>query len=187
MSDTWIRPAGPADAEAIAEAHAESWASTYRGQLPPHLVETDDFNGSAKSWLARLIQVDTLRVTLVAEERQRGVVGFALAGPARRPRRDGSDFDGEIYALYLKKAAQRQGIGARLTAAQARVMLARGFTSAEVWALSTNGGAARFYRAMGAVPIGERRIRIGGVNLKESGFGWTSLTALARHEFPRQR
>ena len=82
---------------------------------------------------------------LVAKDGER-VVGFAAAGAYRAE--DGAATDeGEVYALYVLEAYQKQKIGYALMR-RALSMLA-GCRAATVWVLADNKKAIRFYERVG--------------------------------------
>ena len=178
--DLFVRAAGPADAEEIAEVQRVSWQAAYEGMLSPESLATVARVWGPAHWRASLERTDDRAIPLVLDGRATGVVGFGVAGP-RRGRSDGrlAAYGGEIYLLYLLPAAQRRGQGRRLTAGLARVLLARGTRSAVVWALAKNKPAIDFYRRTGAVVLGEARKPFFGELVDEVALGWDDLAAVA--------
>jgi ribosomal protein S18 acetylase RimI-like enzyme len=177
--ELFIRPAGPADAEEIAEVQRVSWHAAYAGMLRPESLASVARVWDAGHWRASLERTDDRIIPLVLDGRATGVAGFGIAG-RRRGRRDPrlGELEGEIYLLYLLPAIQRQGHGARLTAALARVLLARGMNSALVWALAANDSAIAFYRRMGGAIVAEARKPFFGEMVDEVALGWPDLETL---------
>ena len=114
-SDTsLIRPARPADAEAIARVHVYGWQEAYAGLLPDDFLaglgrtldrRRDFWEGLARSLSRR----DAFFVAEVGGE----IVGFAHGGHSR----DHPDENvGEVTAIYLRQAHWGRGIGRRLFA-----------------------------------------------------------------------
>jgi len=112
----------------------------------------------------------------VAENECGEVVGFACGGPLREPL---LEYDGELYAIYVLKAYQGQGIGRALVAAVAGDLLSRGYRSLVIWVLRDNP-YRRFYEALGGQVIAEKTIQIGGAELVEVGYGWSDLASVGR-------
>jgi len=176
--ELFIRPAGPVDAEEIAEVQSLSWNAAYTGMLSPGSLANVARVWNAAHWRRSLERTDDRAVSLVLDGRATGVTGFGVAGPRRGRRTALADFGGEIYLLYLMPAIQRQGHGARLTAALARVLLARGISSAVVWALARNRPAIDFYKRMGGRPIAEARRPFFDETVDEIALGWEDLEVL---------
>src|SRR5262245_61255342 len=106
MSRFAIREAVPGDAVGIAQAHTESWQTSYRGILPDHVLDVIDVRqrGATRERLLR----DSSGLHLVAYDvTHRDIVGFCDAGASRRSAPD----EGEIYAIYLMHYAKRYGLG----------------------------------------------------------------------------
>jgi GNAT superfamily N-acetyltransferase len=100
-----------------------------------------------------------------------GVVGFACGGKLREPI---GDYDGELYAIYILKEKQGQGIGRGLTRSVAHALRGEGFKSMAVWVLRENP-AVEFYRRLGAEEIARKPIEIGGAKLEEIALGWAGM------------
>ena len=166
-----IRRAQPADAPHIAHVQVESWRTTYPGIVPDTFLDALDKQGRTESWEPQL--ADPAMLIFVAED-DTGVFGFVSGGPIR----DSVDaYDAELYAIYLLKDRQQQGVGSALTRALAASLHTSGFKSMAVWALAENPSVA-FYKRLGAVPIVTRTIQIGGKDLPDLALGWSSLQSL---------
>ena len=77
------------------------------------------------------------------------VIGFASCGPER----DGNPtYRGEMYAIYVLQAYQRDGVGHMLARAVAEQLQHDGYTSMLVWVLAGNK-YSRFYERMGGIRI----------------------------------
>jgi ribosomal protein S18 acetylase RimI-like enzyme len=166
-----IRKATLGDADSIARVHVESWNTTYSGIVSQSYLDSLSVDARAQNWRLHLAVPDPL--ILVAENAS-GVFGFACGGKQRDP---SLAFDGELYAIYLLRASQRQGIGRALTRAIVHELHGRNFRSMIVWVLEQNP-AVSFYKALGGIHVGEKPIEIGGARLTEVAFGWPSLATL---------
>lgn len=171
--DIGIRAARAEDAAAIARIHVESWQATYAGLLPDEvLLGLDSRQHEARWWrhvLGRFRRNHLVYVAVEGDADGEGeVVGFASGGPSREPH---LDYDGEIYALYLRETHHGRGIGRDLFAsALAGVRAARG-PSVIVWCLSANPSRF-FYEHMGGAMVARRPSRVGGARVEEFAYGW---------------
>ncbi len=152
-----VRPARPADAAAMARAHARSWRATYTGLLPDAVI--DEVVAAeperVERWRARLGEPAEGRGSFVAEVDGR-IVGSAFWGPCRDP---GASRDtGEVYGIYLDPDVIGRGIGRQLFAAAVDALIAAGFARGVLWVLDTNRRARRFYEAAGWRPDGLTKV-----------------------------
>lgn len=161
-------------ARGIAQVHVESWRTTYKGIVADATLANMDVELGAQQWLARLADEQPGARTFVAIEDDGRVVGFAAGGPVRS-----QDLvtDAELYAIYLYKESQRNGIGTALLAEVARYLTERGFHSLGVWVLELNP-SRMFYEVFGAELIAEKSLTRDGLTLKELGYRWHSLPNL---------
>lgn len=130
-----IRAADPEDAPAIARVHVDSWRTTYRGLLPDHVLANLSLEERQASWQQRIDAPALGRCSgfvFVAEDVTGRVVGFASGGPERE---NDSDFEGELYAIYLLKEHQGRGLGRRLTKHVVERLRSLGHNSMRVWGL----------------------------------------------------
>ena len=82
----------------------------------------------------------------VAEEGRR-VLGFAVTGPSEDA--DADPGTAELYAIYLEPGSFGTGVGRRLFAHAVGDVRERGFRTATLWVLESNGQARRFYEVAG--------------------------------------
>jgi GNAT superfamily N-acetyltransferase len=166
-----IRKAKVQDAGAIAHVQVETWKTTYVGIVSDVFLTSMDEEERTQRWQEQIL-ADTISI-LVAED-ETGIFGFAAGGEVRE-RLD--DYDAELYAIYLLRERQRQGVGRILGLALASALQSRGSTSMLVWVLEQNPSVS-FYERLGAVQIARKIINIGGADLQELAFGWPSLDRL---------
>lgn len=179
VMELFVRPAGPADAEEIAAVQRISWQATYAEMLSAASLARVESAWDPAHWQRTLERVDDRMATLVLEGRGVGVVGFGMAGP-RRGSRDPllTGFAAEIYMLYLLPAVQRRGNGARLMGGLARVLKARGMSSALVWALAANEAAVSFYLHLAGTVLMQARKPFFGETVTEVALGWRDIDRL---------
>ena len=169
-----IRPATVEDAPALAEVHVASWHETYRGLVPDEYLASLSVAERIERWRGRLTGADPGAFTLVAEDDQGRLVGFATGGPER----EGAPvYTGELYAIYLLRAAQGAGLGRRLVQAVVERLLAEGHRSMLVWTLAANPSRG-FYERLGGQLVRSTTITIGGANLEDVAYGWTDIAPL---------
>lgn len=174
-----IRDATPADARGIAEVHAGSWRTTYRGHFPDELLDNVDIDlwTTNRERIIRELPAD--QFYLVADVGGR-IAGFAVAGPSK-----GAPEDAEVYAIYLLEEFQRQGIGRALLAECVRRFQARGWRSMVIWVLRENTIGRSFYERMGGTAERQKEGSVGGIPgrprhpVTETGYVWRDLSLLS--------
>lgn len=166
-----IRPARVNDAEGIAHMHVESWRSSYKGIIAKDYLAGLSKKRRADRWRENL-SVQNLKscIFIVADENEQ-IIGVASGGPQRDTQ---LNYDGELYAIYLLKRFQRNGLGSRLMVAVATHLAANGFKNLLVWVLEKNPSRL-FYEALGGKHVSKKTITIGEQDLIEVAYGWNSL------------
>jgi len=139
-----VFPAGPADAEGLAQVHVLSWRQTYRGLLPDGYLARLSVPAHTRRFAHALMRPGPDDVILALAHRG-GVVGYAQGGPSRR----GVEGEAEISTLYLLRDVQAQGLGRRLLADTTRALAARGAASLMISVLRDNLAARGFYEHLG--------------------------------------
>jgi len=167
-----VRVAALQDARAIAQVHVESSKTTYKEIFSESLLGRLSIEDRARSWNETLTTPEPKLVTLVGCNEAQRVVGF-LCGGAERTGRLGCD--GELHAIYLLQAAQRQGLGTVLVRRFVRELRSLGFASMAVWVLARNP-SRRFYEALGGKVIAEQEIESDAESFVEIAYGWSDLS-----------
>lgn len=169
-----VFPAGPSDAEALAQLHVAVWRDAYRGLLPDAYLARMSVEGHARRFAHALLKPGPDDVTLALADRG-GLSGYAQGGPSRR----GLPGEAEVATLYLARAVQGQGLGRRLLADTARALAVRGARSLVISVLRDNIRARGFYERLGgeAEPVRQER-GPGGALLHEVAYRWPDVTAL---------
>jgi len=168
-----VFPAGPFDAEALAEVHVASWRETYLGILPDDFLARMSTRDHARRWLRGLTRPEPLDVTLAAGDAD-GLVGYVSGGRSRHPRPD----EAEIHTLYVLQKAQRAGLGRELVQGAARVLAANGARSLMISVLRDNANARGFYEHLGGVAEPPRREPGPGGVLFEVAYVWPDIGTL---------
>ena len=168
-----IREATMTDAAALAEAHVATWRETYRGLLPDSYLDALTPSGRESIWRRILALPAEERSVLVIAGEGGEIAGFASGGPHR----EGAEWAGEVYTLYLRRAYQGRGLGRALFATLVARLRAQGVNSLILWVLATNERARGFYAALGGQPLREQEVVFDGLPLREVGYGWRDLRA----------
>lgn len=143
-----IRPIQEKDYKEKAYVHYMSWIETYTGLMDESFL--------SKHTLERCIQMAIKYAdhNIVAEVDQH-VVGFATYGKAR----DEDEDTGEVVAIYVLKAYQKQGLGKALMD-QCLLRLSQ-FKKIIVWVLSSNQLSIHWYESYGFKKDGHtKRIKV---------------------------
>lgn len=172
MSAT-IRVATESDIPAIARLHVDTWRTAYRGVVDDAFLAALSYEEFEKR---RRERQTTAGIATWVAELDGEVVGFASAGPNREL---DAPYDAELYAIYIRQAAARHGLGRHLVHACASWLAAERRVGMQVWVLRDNPPACRFYEKLGGIPAGFKVVRFGQQDLAHLGYGWPDIAALA--------
>ncbi len=168
-----IFPAGPDDAEALAQLHVAAWRESYRGLIADSFLDRMSVPAHAARFHRSLVRPGEHDATLAAANRD-GLTGYAAGGPSRT-RQAGQ---AEIHTLYVRLAAQRRGLGQRLLVGMARVFADQGARSLMISTLRDNLPARRFYEHLGGQAEAPRREPGPGGVVYEVSYVWPDIRAL---------
>lgn len=132
-----IREATLEDAEQKGHVHYQSWQETYTGLMNENFLKNMKLESCIN--IARKYPTNTL-VAVINDI----IVGFACYGVCKEDRMENY---GELYALYVLKEFQKQGIGKKLL--EACIQKLNGFHQFCLWVLDTNYAAIEFYHKQG--------------------------------------
>ncbi len=171
-----IRPATSNDAHGISGVHVACWRATYSGIIPQTYL--DELREEKRLPMWQYILADPVKSSLVcvATEGDGEVIGFAAGGPNRSPE---LDYEGEVYAIYLLKEHQGQGIGRLLFERLVEMLLEQDYQSMLLWVLTENPTRG-FYEREGGELTGRKQIEIGGSSLEEVAYGWDDLAVIGK-------
>lgn len=180
MESPTFRSARPADADALAGLHAESWRRYYRGAYADAFLDGDVVSDRLAVWTDRLREPPAGTCTVVAEVAG-AVVGFAHTVL------DASPVWGALLDnLHVVVGHQRHGVGTRLMARSAAFVVdQRPGSRLHLWVLEVNVAAQHFYRAAGGRLVGTAPVEpVGGVPGRLVGspvklrFAWSDPSVL---------
>ena len=174
-----FRVAASDDAEAVAELHAASWRSHYRGAYSDAFLDGDVMADRLAVWRERLREPDRSTCTILAEDGD--LVGFA-----HTVFEDDPAWGALLENMHVAEGHKRRGIGSRLLGLTAEAMIERGQRSGlYLWVLEQNTDAQAFYAASGGRRTGrELASPPGGIASRLSGapaklrFAWRDPAVL---------
>lgn len=161
-----LRPATPADAEAIARVHEASRIAAFRTHLPPEILHIMPMEERIARWQGWLVAPGA--VTLVASRDGR-IVGFGTLAPSSDDDTDPRRVC-EMPTLYVHPDHWRQGIGRRLCGAVIELARDHGYETLILWTMETNDAARVFYESLG--------FRADGAKKKDPGAPSSSILAI---------
>jgi L-amino acid N-acyltransferase YncA len=123
----------------------------------------------------RGLQQDKYYIFVVEEDEN--VCGFIHGGRNRATQGKESEYEGEIYAIYLLKEAQWKGYGKELVKTLVKDFVNDGIRSMTVWVLEENP-SKHFYEHLGGKVVNEAIVNIGGKELKKVCYGWNNIEEL---------
>jgi GNAT superfamily N-acetyltransferase len=148
-----FRRAEAADAERIAQLHAESWRRTYRGMMRDEFLDGDALTNRRHAWRDLMATLGAGKLVVVAEDRA-NLAGF-ICVTGDEDVLWGSCIDN----LHVADAYRRRGVGRALMGHAARWLrdsYAR--SSVYLWVVRANDHARQFYERLGAANVGERSL-----------------------------
>ena len=172
-----VRDATPADADAIAQLHALSWRTAYRGILTDDYLDKIAEHDRRLDWRTRFSEGDagTRLVRLAIDDDL--LVGFMCAY-LDRDEQGGALLDN----LHIHPDTKGLGVGRMLMAqAVAWVLEHRPSSSLHLWVYEANHAARGFYERFGGVTV-ERIVQraCDGRDLPFMRYAWGDLPALKK-------
>ena len=166
-----IRKAVLADVKGIAKVHVDSWKTTYTDIIPEEYLNNLTYESREQIWKNNIPNGDVY----VAENSEGQIVGFSSGGKERSG--EYNLFEGELFAIYILKEYQGQGIGKNLVKPIINDIKGMGLNSMLVLVLEDNSSRL-FYEKLGAKKIDAIEVQIAGKNLTELVYGWEDISNL---------
>ncbi len=158
-----IRIAAAGDAAALAEIGERTFRETF---LEDHAIPYPPADLAAwlpqvysEAAMARRLADPAWRLWLAEDAGE--AVGYASAGPCRLPHEDASAADGQLHQLYVARAAQGTGLGARLFDIAVGWLEARDGPRVWLGVWSGNAKAQGFYHRRGFANVGGYQFPVG--------------------------
>lgn len=133
-----VRPAVAADVDAVGAVQYRAWSTDYREVLPDDLLASITPQSLAEQWHAAVTAPPSPAHQVLVACSGATRVGFAAV-----------DGDGELVALWVDPAHQRQGHGSRLLAAVADSARQHGTTTLSTWCPLPDEARRRFLTSAG--------------------------------------
>ncbi|ADD43175.1 GNAT family N-acetyltransferase [Stackebrandtia nassauensis] len=148
-----LRPAGPADLDAITEVMLACWRESYATVLPERAIATMTPELVERLW-TRALTGTAPGAAIVAVSEAGAVLGVTRyeLGP---------DHGGIVQSLYVSPRAQRLGIGARLLSAAVAGLRDLDAPRFHLWVFADNAPSIAFYQRQGWVLDGTSRVQAG--------------------------
>jgi len=168
-----IRPSEKDDVHSMSRVYVQTWRDTYLGVVPYGYLYTMSVPQLEQGFLNELQSKHV--ISYVAEDAG-GVIGFVSGGYERQ-----ADYiyNGEIFALYVLKNYQRQGVGTKLVSALAKQLNQFGIYSMLVMVLEHNP-YRRFYEKINGIYLRKHHMPFAGEVLDVAAYGWID-TGLIYH------
>ena len=170
------RRATAIDVPDVAKVHVESWQKSFAGIVPgEHL---DNMSAKIREERFREAFEKPDYKMFVAEDTERGIIGFADFGPLSV---GNFQYQTALYAIYLLRDFQRRGIGKNLFRLCQKEMISDGFNSMFLEALECSPYRS-FYEMMGGRVVGHSYHFLSGVEYKTLIYGWDNLREHLKNE-----
>jgi len=149
VADVSVRPAGPADAVAVARVQLATWHAAYADVLPADALALDPAD-VARAWEQALEAPPSPYHRVLVALDGAEVVGLASCEPATDEDVEGAT--GELTALLVEPRWGRRGHGSRLLAAAVDLWRADGVAQAVTWVFESDQVVAGFLTSSGWGP-----------------------------------
>lgn len=169
MADITYRKATITDVEGLARAHADSWKESFQGIINQDHLDGITYEKRENAFRNGFEKNSSYQVIIAVENEE--IVGFADFGD---PRTHTDRFDAEIYAIYLKKAYQRRGIGKMLIKKVIEQLVSAGKNSMFTLALDVSPYKG-FHEKVSDSSFADEIIDFAGEKHQLIGFVWEDL------------
>jgi GNAT superfamily N-acetyltransferase len=171
-----IRAAGMADADAIAQLHAHSWQTAYRGILSDEFLQGPLHENRRVLWHSRLTETDRADQFVLVDEQEGAIRGFACVFLEADP-----EWGSLLDNLHVVPDLKGKGLGRQLMSAVAqRVLLSNPHGRLHLWAYEQNLAARRFYEHLGGVnTLRHAELALDGTEVNAIRYCWSELSGLA--------
>lgn len=166
--DMNIRQAVSSDAKGIAKVHVDSWKTTYKNIVSDQYLNNLTYETRERLWVNNIPNGGVY----VAENKEGEIVGFSSGGLERSGNYHG--FEGELYAIYILKEYQGNGIGKALFIPIIEEIKELGLNSMLVLVLKDNISRL-FYESLGGKNIDSVEVEISEKKLTELVYVWEDI------------
>lgn len=176
-----IRYAGIEDIEGMIDVNIKTWRTTYSGIINEDFLlerEKDRENRIIRSRnnFGRLMTDGRIIYNCVAVDNG-NIIGIINYGKCREEDEFDLTNSAEIYAIYVLKEYQKEGIGKKLMNFAVKDLIKENYNNVLIWALKDNP-SVEFYKRIGGDGRLTRNIEIGKQVLEEIGFIYDDMEKL---------
>lgn len=157
-----IRKGKTEDAGIIAKIKIDNWRKTYKDIFPDDFLQNLEAKDEEEKYLKNLKEKDVI----IYEKDE--PIAYCYYG--KRKNSEYPDYEGEVFALYVKNDCQNHGIGTNLLQEAIRD-LSKECTKVLLWCAKENKSAISFYRKNGLEIIGEEAECIGEKEVEKVALG----------------
>ena len=157
------------DIEQVAKILVDSWKIAYKDIIDKTFLK----NLSLEEKIQTLNEEYKTRTHTVARNKDTDeVVGVTRLGKRLDELNRFTEYDGEIYGLYVKPGLLRKKIGSKLLLYAKESLKEQGNHKMIIWCLKENEPSRKFYESMGGILLGEKMRNIGGKDYLLVGYGY---------------
>jgi ribosomal protein S18 acetylase RimI-like enzyme len=164
-----FREATIADVLEVAKVHVQSWRESFSGIVPQTFLDKMSVENRANAFEKGFSQ--NFYKMFVAETKENGIVGFADFG---KNRHINSQYEAELYSIYLSPDFQRKGIGSKLFDLGVQYLLSNRMYSLSLITLEISPFKS-FYEKIGGHIVERGITSIEGVSYSTVVYGWDKL------------
>lgn len=162
-----IRKVKREDLVEVAKIKVEAWQDSYKGIVDNNYLNNMDYKRTAEKW-EKNFNDENFIVAIVDNQ----IVGFCRYGDRIDELERFIEYDGEIYAIYIKSDYKRRGIGRKFVNYAIQDLKKQGKKKVIIWCLEQNKGAKKFYSSINGKYLGEKDANIGNTIYKEIAYGY---------------
>lgn len=170
-----IRRATENDVITIANLHAESWRSAYRGILSDDYLDSRAHQERLAAWQERFSGNSPSSMFVLLADMTSYIAGFVCVFPEKD-----AVFGSLLDNLHVAPQVTGQGIGRQLLSEAARYLLTSGSHSGMyLWVIEQNRKARRFYEKAGGLSVDSAiRSTPDGLRVVALRYHWSDPTSL---------
>jgi GNAT superfamily N-acetyltransferase len=157
VSKLVLRQAVNSDAASIANLHAESWRSAYRGILSNDYLDDDIFTERQSYWQKSLNASHPERRHVLLAEQDKNVLAFVSVFLDKKP-----EHGALLHNLHVLPTLKGQGLGRLLMREAAQWTRLQNVNHMHLWVFEINHEARKFYEALGGKVVEKRLESVAG-------------------------
>lgn len=158
-----IRNGETNDAKKIAKIKIDNWRKTYLNIFPDELLKNLEIDIETKKCINNLNNKN-----VIVYEKDGEVIAYCYYG--KRNNLSYKEYEGEVFALYVKNECQEHGVGTKLLNYAIKDLFKK-YKKVLLWCAKENTRAISFYEKNGLVKLGEEIENIGGKNVEKVALG----------------